>query len=161
MQRDLVSKTRRKQQMHELQALGAALVALAPAQLEAIALPEELAQAVRAAQRIASHEARRRQIQYIGRLMRALDPEPVRAALAEIDGRSAVARARQHRVEHWRERLVGDDAALTEYARTHPGADLQALRALIRNARREILETRVPRAQRELFRVLRKAEEAA
>ncbi len=155
MQEEFLSKTRRKQQMHELQALGAALLALAPAQLEAIVLPQELASAVRAAHAIRSHEARRRQVQYIGRLMREVDPEPIRAALAAVAGGSAAERARQRRLEHWRERLIGDDAALTEFARELPGADLQALRALIRNARKEIAQGRPPRAQRELFRFVR------
>ena len=89
--------------------------------------------------------------------MRRVDPEPVRAALAAIAGQSAAARAQQRRLEGWRERLIGDDAALTEFAVEHPQADLQALRALIRNARREIAEARPPRAQRELFRVLRES----
>ena len=83
--------------------------------------------------------------------------KPVRAALAEIAGQSAAARARQRRLEQWRERLIGDDGALTEFASQHAGADLQALRALIRNARREIVEGRPPRAQRELFRFLRES----
>ena len=157
MEAEFVSKTRKKQQMHELQALGAALVALPPAQLGALALSEELLLAVREAQRITSHEARRRQVQYIGKLMRGTDPEPVRAALAEIAGRSAAARARQRRLEQWRERLIGDDTALTTFANEHSGADVQALRALIRNTRKEIAEAKPPRAQRELFRLLRAA----
>jgi len=155
MQTEFVSKTKKKQLVQELQVLGAALVALAPAQLAAIDLPEELLAAVREAQSITSHEARRRQLQYIGKLMRRIDPEPVRAALAAIAGQSAAARARQKRLEHWRERLIADDVALTEFASAHAGADLQALRALIRNARREIAESRPPRAQRDLFRFLR------
>ena len=157
MQAEFVSKTKKKRAVEELQKLGAALVALAPGQLAALALPEELLAAVREAQRIASHEARRRQVQYIGKLMRAIDPEPVRAALAELAGRSAAARARQRRLEQWRERLIGDDAALTQFVSEHAGADLQALRALIRNARSEITEGRPPRAQRELFRFLRES----
>ena len=155
MQTEFVSKTKKKRQVEELQELGAALVALAPAQLAAIGLPEALLAAVRDAQNITSHEARRRQRQYIGKLMRGVDAEPVRAALAGISGQSAAARARQKRLELWRERLIADDAALTEFASEHAGADLQALRALIRNARREIAENRPPRAQRELFRFLR------
>ena len=159
MQAEFVSKTKKKRQVEELQKLGAALVALAPVQLEAMTLPDPLRAAVREARRIDSHGAKRRQLQYIGKLMRRIDPEPVRSALAQIAGQSAAARARQRRLEQWRERLIGDDAALTEFMRDfageHPGADLQALRALIRNARREIAESRPPRAQRELFRLLR------
>lgn len=155
MEGEFVSKTKKKQRIEELQKLGAVLVELAPPQLEAIALPDALREAVREAQRIGSHEAKRRQLQYIGKLMRQIDPEPVRAALAQIAGRSAAARARQRRLEQWRARLIGDDAALTDFASAHPGADLQSLRALIRNARREITASRPPRAQRELFRLLR------
>jgi len=157
---EFVSRTKKKQQVEELQKLGAALVNLPTVQLESLALPEDLLKAVLDAQRITSHGALRRQMQYIGKVMRKVDPEPVRAALAAIDGRSAAARAQQRRLESWRERLIGDDEALTEYAGTHPGADLQALRALIRNARKEIAESKPPRAQRELFRILRDGPDA-
>jgi ribosome-associated protein len=143
--------------MHELQELGAALVALSGAHLEAMTLPEPLAAAVREARRIASHGARRRQVQYIGRLMRELDPEPIRAQLAAVAGGSAAARARHQRLEHWRARLMGDDGALTEFAREYVRADLQQLRALLRNARKEQAEGRPPRAYRDLFRVIREA----
>jgi len=157
MQDEIVSKTRRKQEMHDLQALGAELVGLSAAHLERMVLPAELAQAVRAARRIASHEARRRQVQYIGKLMRGIDAEPIRAQLAAVHGGSAQERARHQRLEHWRARLLEDDGALTEFFQAHPASDLQQLRALIRNARREQAAARPPRAYRELFRVLREA----
>lgn len=155
MREETVSKTRRKQEMHELQALGAALVELPEAQLRALRLEDGLLQAVVHAKRIRSHEARRRQLQYIGRLMRDLDPEPIRAGLAVIEGRSAHASALHRRAEAWRERLLADDAALTQFATEHADADLQALRALIRNTRKEIKEQKPPRAYRELFRLIR------
>ena len=155
MEAEFVSRTKKKQHVEELQELGAALVALAPAQLAALAIPAVLLAAVREARRITSHEAKRRQLQFIGKLMRKVDPEPVRAAIAAMAGQSAAARAQHKRLESWRERLIGDDDALTEYASEHPGVDLQALRALIRNARKEIAEAKPPRAQRELFRLLR------
>lgn len=155
MQEELVSKTRRKREVEELQKLGASLVDLSPAQLDSLALPEELLAAVREAQRIRSREGHRRQLQFIGRLMRSLDPAPVRAALARLDGRSAAARAEQRLLEQWRGRLIGDDAALTEFAARFPKAEVERIRALIQDARREIAERRPPRAQRELFRVLR------
>jgi ribosome-associated protein len=160
MQEEIVSRTKKKQEVEALQKLGAALVDLAPVQLEALALPAPLLAAVREAQRITSHEARRRQMQYIGKIMRSVDPEPVRAAIAAVAGQSAAARAQQKRLENWRQRLIGDDAALTAFATEHPGADLQAVRALIRNARREIELGKAPRAQRELFRLLRDAVDA-
>jgi ribosome-associated protein len=155
MSEEIVSKTRRKQEMHALQKLGADLVALADSQLEAMDLPEDLLRAVQEARRIRSHEARRRQLQYVGRLMRDVDPEPIRARLSELRGDSAQAAAQHRRLEALRTRLMEDDAALTEYASAHPAADLQALRALLRNARREMKEGKPPRAYRELFRFLK------
>ena len=147
--------------MLELQALGARLAELPEAQLEAMTLPAALAQAVLEARKIRSHEARRRQLQYIGRLMRETDPEPIRAQLAAIDGTSAQAAAQHRRLEAWRERLLADDAALTEFAAAHPGADVQVLRTLIRNSRKEQKEGRSPRAYRELFRLLKSLGPAA
>ena len=150
-----VSKTRRKREMTELQSLGAALVELPETQVQAMGLDERLAQAVLEAKRMRSHEAKRRQLQYIGRLMRELDPEPIRAQLAATEGSSAQAAAAHRRLEAWRERLITDDAALTSFAAEHPAADLQALRALIRNARKEQKEGKPPRAYRELFRAIK------
>jgi ribosome-associated protein len=155
-----VSKTRRKREMTELQSLGAALVALPVAQLDNMPLEADLRQAVMEAKRIRSHEAKRRQLQYIGRLMREVDAEPVRAALAAVEGNSAQAAAAHRRLETWRERLLSDDEALTRFAGEHPGADLQELRALIRNARKEQKDGKPPRAFRELFRVLKAIETA-
>jgi ribosome-associated protein len=155
VQDDFVSKTRRKREMLELQALGAALVALPDAQLARMALAQELLQAVLEAKRINSHEARRRQLQYIGRLMREVDPGPIRAELAAIRGGSAQAAAAHRRLETWRERLLDNDEALTAFAAEHPRSDLQEIRALIRNARKEQKEGKPPRAYRELFRMLK------
>lgn len=150
-----ISKSQHKRDMAALRDLGASLLDLPQASVDALPLGEKLAGALRDARRITSHEARRRQVQYIGKLMREVDPAPIRAALAAAAGQSASARARQRQIEQWRERLVADDAALTEFAGEHPAADLQVLRTLIRNARREIAGTHPPRAQRELFRVVR------
>ena len=155
MRDETVSKTQKKREVEELQKLGASLVALPPTQLDALELPAELLAAVREAQRITSHEGRRRQLQFIGKVMRSIDPAPVRAALAGMDGRSAAARAEQRALEKWRERLIGDDAALAEFSGQFPQAEIQRIQALIRNARHELAEGRPPRAQRELFRVLR------
>ena len=155
MEAEFVSRTKKKQQVEELQKLGAALIALPAVTLDALDLPAQLLAAVRDAQRFTSHGARRRQVQFIGKVMRKVDPEPVRAAVAAITNQSATARAHQKRLEQWREKLIADDAALTEFAGAHAGADLQEMRTLIRNARKEIAESKPPRAQRELFRVLR------
>jgi ribosome-associated protein len=152
---EIVSKTQRKREMHELQALGAALVELPEPQLRAMGLGDKLLEAVLHAQRIKTHEARRRQMQYIGRLMRNVEAAPIREALAAAEGHSAQATARHRRLEAWRERLLADDEALTVFAAEHSGADVQVLRTLIRNARKESAERKAPRAFRELFRVLK------
>lgn len=155
MQHEIVSKTQRKKEMLELQALGVALVDLPESQLGALGLADGLKAAVLDAKRIRSHEARRRQLQYIGRLMREVDPAPIRARLDALAGSSAQAAAQHRRLEAWRERLLADDTALTEFATEYPAADLQKMRALIRNSRKEQKEGKPPRAYRELFRTLK------
>jgi ribosome-associated protein len=157
MQDEIVSKTKRKQEMHELQALGAALVELPESQLSGLSLESKLHEAVLAARRMKSHEAKRRQLQYIGKLMRGVDPEPIRQRLATIEGHSAQASAQHRRLEAWRERLLAGDEALTEFAAAFPAADLQALRSLLRNARKEMKEGKPPRAYREVFRLLKES----
>jgi ribosome-associated protein len=150
-----VSKTQRKKEMHELQALGTELVELAESQIADLEIPDRLREAVLAAKRIKSHEARRRQMQYIGRLMRDVDAAPIRAQLDVLVGHSAQEAARHRRLETLREKLLANDDALTAYVAQHTGADLQGLRTLIRNARREQKEGKPPRAFRELFRLLK------
>lgn len=152
---DEISKTRRKKEMTELQALGAALVALSDPHLEAVGLDGSLKVAVIEARRLKTHEAKRRQMQYIGRLMRKVDSTPIRERLNAISGHSASAAAAHRRLETWRERLLAADEALTEFAATHPGADIQVLRALIRNTRKEQKTARPPRAFRDLFRYIK------
>lgn len=141
--------------MAELQTLGADLVALSKDQLKKLDLPDDLRDAVRDAQRFTQHGAHRRQLQYIGKLMRTLDAEPIRAALDEIKGVSAVANARMHALERLRSRFLEDEAVIAEIAADHPQADLQHLRQLRRNALKEQQLGKPPRAFRELYRVLR------
>ena len=153
-----VSKTRRKRQVEDLQELGEALVKLPQSQFEQLVLPEDLRAAVADCRRFTKHEARRRQMQFIGRLMRGLDAAPIRVQIEALRGRNAQATARLHRAERWRERLLTDDAAaLTELLRELPGLDSTRLRQLTRSARREAALGKPPRAARELFRVLRTA----
>ena len=149
------SKTQLKKEMHALQDLGAQLVVLNRDQLAKVPLPEHLLSAVRDHQRFKKREAKRRQLQYIGRLMRDVDAAPIQAALDDLNGVSAVEIARQHRIERQRERLLEDEAVLFEIAEAHPGADLQRLRVLRRNAIKERELDKPPRAFREMFRVLR------
>jgi len=156
-----ISKTRRKRAAHDLQSLGERLVGLSRDALASLELPEALHEAVVEAQAITRHEARRRQMQYIGRLMRDIDPSAIRERLAEREGTSAAAIARHHELERWRKRLMEEEAAFTEFAAAHPGCDLQQLRTLVRNAHREAELGRPPRSWRELFRLLRDALEPA
>ena len=149
------SKTQRKREMHELQALGARLVELNTEQLAEVGLPDDLREAIEFARRTTKHEARRRQMQYIGKLMRSVDPAPIREKLKIWDGISVEHTAQQHRIERWRDRLLEDESVVDELVRAHPGIDARHLRALARKARDERATGAPPRAYRELFRALR------
>jgi ribosome-associated protein len=150
------SKTRRKREMQDLQDLGAQLLALTPKQLEKIPVSGELLAAIAEARRFTrKNEALRRQMQYIGKLMRCVDPEPIRARLAALRDRSASEIARQRRLERLREELLADEKTVDNIAREWPEADIQRLRALRRNALKEREQKRPLRAYREIFRILR------
>ena len=152
---DIPSKSRRKADAHSLQALGAELVALNRNQLAQVELPEALRDAVQAAQRIRAHEGRRRQLQYIGKLMRDVDAAPIRTKLEGWKSISVEETARLHLIERWRERLLDDPAALQALADDFPQAQLQPLRTLIRNAQRERAQQKPPKSYRALFQLLR------
>ena len=149
------SKTQVKKQMHELQALGERLAALNADQLDTMELPQDLRAALDQARRVPGRESRRRHLQYIGRLMREVDPAPIRERLAAWDGQSCEQAVMLHGIERWRGRLLDDDACLDELLRERPGADSQRLRTLIRNARAERDAAQPPKAYRQLFRLLR------
>jgi ribosome-associated protein len=153
------SKSQIKREMDALQALGERLATLNAVRLAKIDMPDELLRAVKDVQRFTKHEARRRQMQYIGRLMRDVDPAPIQAAIDEIDGVSAAANARQHALERLRERLLDDESVLGEIANRAATTDFGRLRQLRRNALKERAEGKPPRAYRELFRVLRELQE--
>lgn len=129
------SKTQVKREMHELQDLGLALLNLPVAQRDAIAMDERLREALRQYHRMPTREAKRRHMQYVGKLLRDTDSEPARLALEQI-------RAGETRVllesERWRERLLAEDEAMTDWVQAHPATEIQPLRTLIRNARREL-----------------------
>jgi ribosome-associated protein len=154
------SKSQRKRESTALQDLGVELVALSRDQLKRIELPDNLRAAIRDCQRFTAHGAVSRQMQYIGKLMRGIDPAPVRAVLDEINGVSAAANARQHALEQLRTRLLGDEAVLGEITQSHPSADITHLRQLRRNALKEQQLGKPPRAFRELFRQLRELQES-
>ncbi len=153
------SKSQMKRDMTALQDLGTVLVDQPPERLERLDLDEMLRDAIAEARRIRDHEGRRRQMQYIGRLMRDLDPEPIRAAVEAWAGSSRAEAAALHALERWRDRLLDDDQALTAFASEHTSAldpdALQRLRTAIRMARKERAEARPPRHSRELFRLIR------
>lgn len=155
------SKSQRKRESTALQDMGAELVALSPERLKKIEMPDNLREALRDAQRITQHGAHRRQMQLIGKIMRGVDIEPLQAALDEVKGTSVAATARQHRLEKLRERIMADDAVFAEIGRDYPGADIQQLRQLRRNALKEAEQNKPPRAFRELFRQLRELVVAA
>ena len=152
------SKSQLKREMTALQDLGAELVALSKERLAKIDMPERLRDALLDAQRFTKHEAQRRQMQFIGKLMRDIDAAPLQAAMDEIKGVSEAANIRQHRLERLRTRLMEDEAVFSELARDYPGADIQHLRQLRRNAIKEAQQNKPPRAYRELFRELRDLE---
>ena len=154
------SKSSRKREMQALQALGEQLVALSSGQLKSMPLPEALLAAVTEAQRFTrKDEALRRQMQYIGKLMRSVDPEPIRARLDALRGLSATEIARQHRLEKLREDLIADEKTVEHIAREYPGVDIGQLRALRRNVLKERAQQRPPRAYREIFKILREHDE--
>jgi len=148
------SKTQRKAAMHALQDLGEMLVGLSAERLSSLSLPERLEDAVSQARRITGWEARRRQMQFIGRLMRDVDAEPIRAHIEEWTGASRAEKARLAAVERWRERLVRDPEALDRLCAEAPHVDRSRLSALILRVARERAANGPPHAYRELFRAL-------
>jgi ribosome-associated protein len=150
------SKSQRKRDADALQALGVALLDLPPADLEALPLPEKLRDALELLRRITSRGAQVRQKQYIGKLMRKIDIEPIGAAIE----RQRIAQANQsrdfHRLEAWRDRLLAEgEPALAALLSTHPHADASRIRRLLGEAARERAAEKNPAAARELFRYLR------
>jgi len=150
------SKSELKRQATALQKLGEDLVALDPELLDTLPIGEALTEAVRLARRIKAHGGRRRQMQYIGKLMRDEDADAIRAALERVDPTSPRTVRVQHQCETWRGRLIeeGDDA-VTAFVHDYPHADVQALRQRLRMLKREREKNAPPRHFRELFRELR------
>jgi len=135
---DRPSKSQVKRELHALLDLGKELVELPPERLRQLPLAERLYEAIREAQRIGSREGRRRQIHFVGKLMRDAPADEIRAQLDTWRNGSREATAAMHRLETLRERLLADDDALTELLQAHPQADVQHLRAVIRAARKEV-----------------------
>ncbi|MFC6669496.1 ribosome biogenesis factor YjgA [Marinobacterium aestuariivivens] len=155
-----VSKTRRKKEMQALQDLGKKLVALNREQLAKVPLEPELLVAINECQRLKKGEAIRRQLQYIGRLMRLADAEAISQAMDLFEAGKQAHDAHFHKLERWRERLIGgsnDD--LTAFVEAYPNADIQHLRQLVRNAQKEAEQQKPPASARKLFRYIRELAE--
>lgn len=150
------SKSQLKRDATALQALGERLVELTSAQLARIPLPAELHHAIAEAQRIRQRGGRRRQLQFIGKLMRQVDVAPIQAAVQAMDDQGRQAAAEHRQAEQWRDRLLAEgDTALAEFLGKCPAADRQQLRQTVRAAQREREAKAAPRAARTLFRLLR------
>lgn len=149
------SKSALKREMTALQKLGAELVGLSRDRLKKMDMPERLRDAIHDAQRFTQNEAKRRQLQYIGKIMREIETAPLQAAMDEINGVSGGATLRLQQLERLRTQFMEDEAVGSDIARDYPEADIQHLRQLRRNAIKEAQQSKPPRAYRELFRVLR------
>lgn len=157
-QYDRPSKSQLKREMTALQKLGEILVEAPRDRVKKVPMPEDVLEAILACQQITSHEGRRRQMQYVGKKMRTLTEDEVATIQKAVDswrGASKAETAALHAIERQREKLLADDAALTALRDRHPGIDLQQLRTLIRNARKEQAEHKPPKAYREIFQILK------
>ncbi len=151
---DFISKTQLKREAHDLQDLGKALVKMSRDQLARIDMPENLRDAVMECRRFTKHEAIRRQMQYIGRIMRDIDAGPIAAQLGELEAPSKRQTALFHVAERWRTELIEDPQALDRLVKEYPEVDRERLRELAEKAREEKRASKSPRRFRELFHVL-------
>jgi len=149
------SKTKIKKQMLDLQSLGKTLTGLPNEKLRELDLPENLLVALTEYKRMTKFGALNRQLQYIGRLMRDVEPAPILSKLEAWNGTSRQHTAWLHQVEQWRDRLLEEGDALTELLAAYPQADAQHLRTLIRNAQKEKELMKPPKSYREIFQALR------
>ena len=151
---DEISKTQRKKTMLALQDLGEELVTLNHEQLAELCLPERLLEAIVEAKGLTKFGARKRQLQFIGRLMREVDAQPIREKLESLRGRSREHAAWLHKVERWRDRLLSDEDQLAVLLAQHPEADVGRLRELVRDSQNDTAAAK--RSYRELFQELRR-----
>lgn len=160
---DRPSKSELKRQMNELQKLGEQLVDAPRDRVKRVPMPDEVRDAILMCQTITNHEGRRRQLQYVGKLMRSLSEDEVAVVQRTIDswkGTSKAEAAALHAIERRRDKLLADDKALTQLLGEHPQLDAQQLRTLIRNARKEQAENKPPKAYREIFQILKELDKA-
>lgn len=153
---DETSKSKRKNEMHELQKIGEALTMLTETQLKQFDLPDSLLTAIHDMKKMSSHGAKRRHLQYIGRLMRDVDAEPIKLALQRIRSSHDANTTQFHHVEIWRSKLIaGGDDALTVFLNDFPNTDKQQLRQLIRKAQHDKKTETNTGAEKALFKYLR------
>ncbi len=160
---DRPSKSQLKREMTALQKMGAELIAQPRERVKKVPMPEDVLDAILMCQTIKDHEGRRRQLQFVGKKMRSLEPEEVALIQKTIDswkGSSKAETAAMHLLERKREKLLADDGALTTLLAEHPELDVQHLRTLIRNARKEVAENKPPKAYREIFQILKQLQNA-
>lgn len=155
-----ISKTKLKAEADAAQDIGKKLIDLPKDKLIKLNLPENLFEAVIEAKRITANGAIRRQKQYIGRLMREIDIAPIVDQLQRWEGKHNEESAKFHTLERWRERLLKEESAVSEYIAANPQVDSQQLRTLIRNAHREEAAQKPPKSSRELFKLLREIAES-
>lgn len=161
---DRPSKSQLKREMTALQKLGAELIAEPRERVKRVPMPEDVRDAILECQTITDHEGRRRQLQYVGKKMRTLEEEEVALIRKTIDSWKQPSKAETaalHAIERRRDRLLADDGALTELRAQYPELDVQQMRTLIRNARREQAENKPPKAYREIFQVLKQLQTGA
>jgi ribosome-associated protein len=152
------SKSERKRRSDDLQSLGEALIDLPDSELNELPLPEQLRDAVLLARKITAHGGLYRQKQYIGKLMRKIDAEPIRAALEARREGERIEALRFRRLEQWRDRLLQEgESAIARLAAETPGVDVAAVRDLVARARAEQPTGDTTGASRALFRLLREA----
>lgn len=154
------SKSQIKRELHELQALGERLTTFTPEQLANWPLGDALRRALAEAAKHKSHIARKRHIQYLGKLLRHEDLDDLHQRMAQLDSSTRAYNERFHALESWRDRLLSEaDTALTAFLEAYPEADRQHLRGLIRQAAREQAQNKPPMASRKLFKYLRTLDE--
>jgi ribosome-associated protein len=162
-QYDRPSKSQLKREMTALQELGEELVSQPKDRVLRVPMPDDVRDAILECQKIKDHEGRRRQMQFVGKKMRSLEEDEIAAIQKMLDswkGASKAETAAMHALERWRDKLLADDRALTELKEQHPEADMQQLRTLIRNARKEQAEQKPPKAYREIFQILKQLKAA-
>ena len=155
-----VSKSQRKREAHELLDLAKKLIAMPGARLKRMPLDDDLREEIEFARSIRAHGARKRQLMTIGKMLRNRDPEQLIDSVNGIDRKNRQVNARFHIIEAWRDRLIeGSDKELTELLEQSPDANVQTLRQLIRNAKKEAKLGKPPAAARKLFKLLRETDE--